>query len=615
MQLVFVASTNPKPFKLTSTPLLNFAPYVQKFNMDTYTTIDHHIKLNSLDDEISDFYTLIKKSIEDYCKDNGIKSFTLNGNITLNLIKKDLVEFEKLKKEKDPYCEACSIFGKLNGEKPKIPVPDLNNAFESLSISVWKQDDKINIKTADTDKLFDFDFYQKYDLITSKLSIPTPVIGEYYSGFSTSLVDDVLDELRTMRLELKPTIESNSDNKELILDHSGNPIVGRYIIVKPGATIDEIDLGGVRLKASAVRANPYLTAAVDARSTGEKIDAEIEKKLLALEELAEKNAELKKALETMQAEAEKVIAEVDNKINEGGTNNEETSRESTSPSNESESSSEKPSSENQDSSEQVSPATNTGATEESGKTESGSTSTESNTGTESTEDSDGTKEESSDENLTEEEKLIKEHLDIINKLAEKNSKLKELLDKENIIESIIKEQLKPAPKFTKKFITFNVLSDNMFYGDSNYINITEFDVSKSDVIDALISSILNKSIVPIINKEDICIFINIETSAYSGKTMLRKETSIHNASYNGQSFHGAFVGPIIYTYGPNPTSGPFGTAYAGGDGLTSHDGVYKSLHTMGYANEAHIVHHNEINVIKSENIKYNKNNNELIVII
>ena len=687
MQLVFVASTNPKPFKLTSTPLLNFEPYIQKFKMDEYTTIDHHIKLNSLDDEIPDFYTLIKKSIEDFCKDNGIKSFTLNGNITLNLIKKEIVEFEKLKKEKDPYCEACDIFGKIKGDKPKIPVPDLNNAFDSISVTVWKQDDKINIKTDNTNKLFDFNYYQTYDLITSKLNIPTPAIGEYYSGFSTSLVDEVLDELRTMRLEFKPEIESsNDDDKEIILNHSGNPILGRYIVVKPGASLDEIDLGGVRLKKSAVRANPYLTAAIDLRSTDEKIDEEIEKKLLALEELAEKNSKLKKTLETLQDDANKVVDALD-KIKEGGNtddedktsnsenivkdertegtdntipvetnketvnevaNNDVTSSTETGTTPESASSTEStPKEKPQESVDVVSSNTDESSASDSTiqnpdnqlddksspsenkendneptlsnqyhGNEDDSLEENNKDASETSEQVDeDTEQAESEKELTEEEKYIKDQLDIIKKLAEKNSKLKILLEKEKMLEELLKEQNKPKPEYKKKFIKFEVTTDNMFYGDSNYISIDELDLDDPNAIDALIITIMSKHTVPIINKEDICILINIETSAYSGKTAIRKSQSTHHAHYNGTSFTDASVGPLIYAYGPNPTSGPFGSAYNGGDGFTSHDGVYKSLHTMGYANEAHIVHHNEINVLKPDKIKYNKVTDELVIII
>ena len=76
---------------------------------------------------------------------------------------------------------------------------------------------------------------------------------------------------------------------------------------------------------------------------------------------------------------------------------------------------------------------------------------------------------------------------------------------------------------------------------------------------------------------------------------------------------GSVVGPVVYTYGPNVYANSFGTIYNGGDTFVSDQAAYKSLHTMGYKNEAHIIHHNEIELLKEGNIKYYPERDELVI--
>ena len=165
--------------------------------------------------------------------------------------------------------------------------------------------------------------------------------------------------------------------------------------------------------------------------------------------------------------------------------------------------------------------------------------------------------------------------------------------------------------YSKKWVLFAVDEGNFFTEKLHNISVNEYNI-KMD-IDNIISAIYDKKIAPVYNNDNICIFVRIETSAYSGKTALRKKYSQHNSGYLGTQYMGSVIGPVVYTYGPNVYANSFGTIYNGGDTFVSDQAAYKSLHTMGYKNEEHIIHHNEINLLKDDNIKYCPVRDELII--
>lgn len=181
-----------------------------------------------------------------------------------------------------------------------------------------------------------------------------------------------------------------------------------------------------------------------------------------------------------------------------------------------------------------------------------------------------------------------------------------LTRKQNEELGIIKNEI----NHDKKWVLLQVDETSYFIENLHNISVTEY--RKTDIED-IISAIYDKKIAPVYNSDDICIFVRIETSAYSGKTAIRKKYSQHSSGYLGTQYMGSVIGPIVYTYGPNVYANSFGTIYNGGDTFTSDQAAYKSLHTMGYKNESHIIHHNEIELIKDGNIKYYPGRDELII--
>lgn len=426
MKLVFITKQNSKAPKLTktSTPMSLYKPYLAEHKLADIRTLEYYIKLGLVDESITNLYELISNALREFCKANGITTFTMEQPIILNFINKEVKEFVEKVKEKDPYCEACGIFGKVV-DKTKVvsPVPDVKDPITTIKIdTIGYNLDKILISTDNTDKLNDEEFYKKNFIDTSKLIVPDVFQYQINDEYTNCLADIVVQELIKLR-----------DTKPL-------PKPKEYT---PPANIDEI---------------------------------------------------LKKNIDE----------------------------------------------------------------------------------------------------LDEDEKYeIRQYEEYLTK-------------KQNAELGITKKTV----DYTKKWVLLEVDEANYFVENLHNISVSEY--KKTDIED-MIAAIYDKKIAPVYNSDNLCIFVRVETSAYSGKTAIRKKYSQHSSGYLGTQYMGSVIGPVVYTYGPNVYANSFGTIYNGGDTFTSDQAVYKSLHTMGYKNEAHIIHHNEIELIKEGNIKYYPERDELII--
>ena len=428
MKLVFMTKQNSKAPKLTktSTPMFLYKPYISKHKLEDMRTLEYYIKLGLVDESVHNLYELLSNAIREFCKANNITTFTMESPIIFTMINKEVKEFVERVKEKDPYCEACSIFGKIV-DKTKVVdnMPDIKNIKEPISTiridGLGFNLDKILI-SSDSDKLNDDDFYKAHFIDTNRIVVPDAFQYQINDEYSNCLADIVVQELIKIR-----------DTKPL-------PKPKEYT---PPANIEEI-----------------------------------------------------------------LAKEIDQ--------------------------------------------------------------------------------------LDEDEKyIIRQH--------------EEYLTKKQNDELGLSEK---KVDYTKKWVLFEVDEANYFIENLHNISVTEY--KKTD-IDNMISAIYDKKIAPVYNSDNLCIFVRVETSAFSGKTMLRKKYSQHNSGYLGTQYMGSVVGPVVCTYGPNVYANSFGTIYNGGDTFVSDQAAYKSLHTMGYKNEAHIIHHNEIELLKEGNIKYYPERDELVI--
>ena len=426
MKLVFITKQNSKAPKLTktSTPMFLYKSYLAEHKLADIRTLEYYIKLGLVDESITNLYELISNAVREFCKYNKITTFTMDQPIILNFINKEIKEFVEKVKEKDPYCEACSSFGKII-DKSKVvsPVPNVKDPITTIKIdTIGYNLDKILISTDNTDKLNDEEFYKTHFVDTNKLVVPDVFQYQINDEYTNCLADIVVQELIKLR-----------DTKPL-------PKPKEYT---PPANIDDI---------------------------------------------------LKKPIDE----------------------------------------------------------------------------------------------------LTEDEKYeIRQYEEYLTK--KRNEEL-----------GITKKKI----DYTKKWVLLEVDETNYFVENLHNISVSEY--KKTD-IDNMIAAIYDKKIAPVYNNDNLCIFVKIETSAYSGKTAIRKKYSQHSSGYLGTQYMGSVIGPVVYTYGPNVYANSFGTIYNGGDTFTSDQAVYKSLHTMGYKNEAHIIHHNEVELIKEGNIKYYPGRDELII--
>ena len=425
MKLVFMTKQNSKAPKLTktSTPMFLYKPYISKHKLEDMRTLEYYIKLGLVDESVHNLYELLSNAIREFCKANNITTFTMESPIIFTMINKEVKEFVERVKEKDPYCEACNIFGKIT-DKTKVVdnMPDVKEPISTIRIDgLGFNLDKILI-SSDSDKLNDDEFYKAHFIDTNRIVVPDAFQYQINDEYSNCLADIVVQELIKIR-----------DTKPL-------PKPKEYT---PPANIEEI-----------------------------------------------------------------LAKEIDQ--------------------------------------------------------------------------------------LDEDEKyIIRQH--------------EEYLTKKQNDELGLSEK---KVDYTKKWVLFEVDEANYFIENLHNISVTEY--KKTD-IDNIISAIYDKKIAPVYNSDNLCIFVRVETSAFSGKTMLRKKYSQHNSGYLGTQYMGSVVGPVVYTYGPNVYANSFGTIYNGGDTFVSDQAAYKSLHTMGYKNEAHIIHHNEIELLKEGNIKYYPERDELVI--
>lgn len=428
MKLVFMTKQNSKAPKLTktSTPMSLYKSYISKHNLADIRPLDYYIKLGLVDESVKNLYELLSNAVREFCEANNIMNFTMSNPIVFTMINKEVKEFVNKAKEKDPYCEACNLFGKIvDSSKVVENAPDIKSMKEPIKTvkidSIGYNLDKILIG-ADSDILMDNEFYKNYLIDTNKLVVPDVFQYQINNEYSNCLADNVIQELLKIR-----------DTKPL-------PKPKEYT---PPENIDEI---------------------------------------LAKEF----------------------------------------------------------------------------------------------------------------ENLNEDEKyIVKQHEKYLT-----NKKNNELGLSKKIV------------NYNKKWVLFEVDEESYFIENLHNISVTEY---KDTDIENILSDTYDKKIAPVYNNDNLCIFVKIETSAYSGKTMLRKKYSQHSSGYLGTQYMGSVIGPVVYTYGPNVYANSFGTIYNGGDTFVSDQAAYKSLHTMGYKNEAHIIHHNEIELLKEDNIKYNPGRDELVI--
>ena len=165
MKLVFMTKQNSKAPKLTktSTPMFLYKPYISKHKLEDMRTLEYYIKLGLVDESVHNLYELLSNAIREFCKANNITTFTMESPIIFTMINKEVKEFVERVKEKDPYCEACSIFGKIV-DKTKVVdnMPDVKEPISTIRIDgLGFNLDKILI-SSDSDKLNDDEFYKAH---------------------------------------------------------------------------------------------------------------------------------------------------------------------------------------------------------------------------------------------------------------------------------------------------------------------------------------------------------------------------------------------------------------------------------------------------------------------
>ena len=198
MKLVFMTKQNSKAPKLTktSTPMFLYKPYISKHKLEDMRTLEYYIKLGLVDESVHNLYELLSNAIREFCKANNITTFTMESPIIFTMINKEVKEFVERVKEKDPYCEACSIFGKIT-DKTKVVdnMPDVKEPISTIRIDgLGFNLDKILI-SSDSDKLNDDEFYKAHFIDTNRIIVPDAFQYQINDEYSNCLADIVVQEL------------------------------------------------------------------------------------------------------------------------------------------------------------------------------------------------------------------------------------------------------------------------------------------------------------------------------------------------------------------------------------------------------------------------------------
>ena len=206
MKLVFMTKQNSKAPKLTktSTPMFLYKPYISKHKLEDMRTLEYYIKLGLVDESVHNLYELLSNAIREFCKANNITTFTMESPIIFTMINKEVKEFVERVKEKDPYCEACSIFGKIV-DKTKVVdnMPDVKDPISTIRIDgLGFNLDKILI-SSDSDKLNDDEFYKAHFIDTNRIVVPDAFQYQINDEYSNCLADIVVQELIKIR-DTKP---------------------------------------------------------------------------------------------------------------------------------------------------------------------------------------------------------------------------------------------------------------------------------------------------------------------------------------------------------------------------------------------------------------------------